>query len=211
MSLHPLIPWLMAALLGSVAGMTYAANLGDKVISLVAALTFAALAIAASLRINAPLWRPDPARPDAILVYATQRNSRLMAIVYGWGATALFAVYTLSELWWFHSWQYGLAMALIAAGLIGYVQRLCDDAHPLRRPAALNLSAWLAVGQSVAAIAGLVFLVRSGKPWGTNTDWAANHVFIAGGLAIAALSLIAPATHWRLRRQGRIAAETQHP
>src|SRR5690606_7124014 len=86
-----------------------------------AAGAFAALAIAIGLGLNQPLWTLDAHRitPEAAPV-AAQRNAKLMALVWAWGAAAMAGVYTLGGLRWQHDWQYGSGMALIALFTWGF-------------------------------------------------------------------------------------------
>lgn len=121
-------------------------------------------------------------------------------MVYGWGALALFAIYTLTELWWFHSWQYGAAMALIAAALLGFVHVLGDEESLFRSQVSLDVSAMLGLAQAAAAAVALGMLAASGKLESVKADWPANHVFVAGGLALIVISVIAAVTHFKLRR-----------
>jgi hypothetical protein len=46
----------------------------------------------------------------------------------------------------------------------------------------------------------VIFLIGNGKLAPPKTDWVANHIFLAGGLAIAALSAIAAVTQGKLAR-----------
>ena len=45
--------------------------------------------------------------------------------------------------------------------------------------------------QEIAALAGLAFLITSGKLARHNDDWIANHVFVAGGVVIVVVSALA--------------------
>jgi hypothetical protein len=54
--------------------------------------------------------------------------------------------------------------------------------------------------QGIAAVAGLVFLIGSGKLETVRPDWAANQIFLFGGLTIVGLSAIAVVTQRKLMR-----------
>ncbi len=203
MVLKSRMPVLVIAIICSVGVMAFAAATGAKFTCLGAALGFAIIAIEITVAANRPFLRDASgalkADADASL-HASQQNARMMAAVYGWGALAIFAVYGLTELWWFHSWQYGSAMALIAAALLGYDYLLGDRESHFGTPRSLDVSAVLAMAQASGAAVGLGFLVASGKIASDRPDWPANHVFLAGGLALIFISVAATITHLRLRR-----------
>lgn len=197
MSLRKFIPVLVAALLISVAVMVMGASAVDKALVAAAAAFFTVAMIAVSLVINIAAWRqPEIARDPRQALGLFRRNTRLVALVYAWGAAGLLAIYSVSGLTWRHGWQYGLAMALIAAMLVAYVQRLG------RAPELQPAPAWLTLLHAAAAASGLLFLVTSGKLDTVKRDWAANDIFLAGGAAIVILSLISALSQWRSRQGG---------
>lgn len=202
MSLQPLIPMLATVLAASVAAMTWAARAGQTVISFAAAAIFAIAVVYAARAINLRFFEDTPSVTADTAMHAARRNARLMALVYAWGGLAMLAVYTISGLRWQHGWQYGTGMALIAAGLLLYVHRLGATHTRLRAPKSLNFTAMLTLLQAIAASIALVIMAASGKLQTARSDWAANHIFVAGGLAIVAISLIAYVTHKRLRNMG---------
>lgn len=203
MSISSRLPALLFAMAATTAIMVIAAMLGAKFTSLGAALGFALIAGNSALALNQGyLGNPSGAlivNPDAPL-RASRTNARLMALIYGWGALAIFAIYALTELWWFHSWQYASAMGLIAALLMGFAYLLNDPASQFRSPIALDVSALLAVAQATGAAMGIFFLINSGKLASIKSDWPANHVFVGGGLAIIVVSIVSALTHLRLKR-----------
>jgi hypothetical protein len=123
-----------------------------------------------------------------------RRNAGLMALVYAWGAGAILGAYTLAGLRWYHYWQYGGAMALVATGLLAYAAALRSRESALATPAMLRTATGLALLQGAFAAGGLAFLAGSGKLAGTRPDWLANHVFLFGGIAVTALSAMALAS-----------------
>ena len=202
MSLQPLIPMLATLLAASVAAMTWAARTGHVPVSFAAAAMFAIAVVYAARVINLRFFESTPSVTAETAMHAARRNARLMALVYAWGGLAMLAVYKVSGLRWQHGWQYGTGMALIAAGLLVYVHRLGASNTRLRQPRMLDATAMLALLQAIAASVALAIMVAIGKLQTVKSDWAANHIFVAGGLAIVAISLIAYATHKRLRRMG---------
>lgn len=201
MSLQKLMPWLVAALLLSSGAMWWAASHGARGLSSAASLTFVLLAVATGLWINAQALA-EPGRESRAQYHMLRRNTRLTALVYAWGATAMLAIYTLSELKWRHGWQYGSAMALIAGGLLWYVHALGKPGSSLASDNSLARVGSLTVLHGTAAVGGLIFLIGSGKLATPKSDWAANDVFLAGGVAIAILAGLTARTHRRLGSDG---------
>lgn len=191
------MPWLVALLLASAATMSWAAARDLRGVSAASAFAFIAAIVAVAQIVNgAALRRPDgEARAQ---YHMLRRNTRLAAMTYAWGAAALMAVYVLGDLKWRHGWQYGAAMALIAGALLMLVDRLGRPGNVFDTPRMFARVVPLALAHAAAAAGGLVFLVGTGKLATVKGDWAANHVFLAGGLGIVALSLIAARTHRRL-------------
>ena len=191
MSLRPLLPWLLLAGALSIAAMVLGAGRGDTTNSALAAGLFAAAVIGAALWINAPLWGSAAGGSDSAFKTALICNVWIAAFVYAWGAIALFAVYSLSDLVWRHSWQYGLGAALFAVGVSLYAYRLDLETSTVLPPL------YLTALHGAAAAGGLIYLVGTGKLATHRGDWAANDVFLAGGIAIVALCLITAITQTR--------------
>ncbi len=92
-----------------------------------AAALFALQLVFAAVRVNGPAWRAQNGDPPEDEDRSPRwRNAVLAAFVYAWGATALLAIYSLSGLTWRHWWQYGAAMALLAAGIFIYANMLAS-------------------------------------------------------------------------------------
>lgn len=194
MSLQPLVPFLILVIVASVIGMVSGAADGNGVAVHAAAALCCAIICAAGVRINAPYWGAAAAEAPLLeVVHAARRNTRLAALIYAWGAGALFAVYQLSGLDWYHYYQYGLGAALFALGLLTYVHLMGQPGRQSPPPLALT---W-AHGAAIAG--GLTYLIGTGKAWSTRVDWAANAVFLWGGLAIIVLCIIAAVTQARLK------------
>lgn len=204
MSLQPLMPILALVLVLSAGGFAWFAGQAQVVIASAIANLFALVVVVVALRANRPLWEmpADRIRAEAAPV-AARRNARLIALVYAWGAAAMFAVYQLAGMRWQHGWQYGSGMALIAAAIFLYAHRLGDPASGLRNPRALNSVLKLTVLHGAGAAMGLAFLFTSGKLKSAKGDWPANLVFMAGGIAVLMLSAIAVYTHMRMKKVAR--------
>jgi len=201
MSLQRVLPWLVLALFASVVVMIVGAGRDQSMVTGLAAGTFAALAIAIGLGLNQPLWTLDAHRitPEAAPV-AAQRNAKLMALVWAWGAAAMAGVYTLGGLRWQHDWQYGSGMALIALFTWGFGLSIARAERPQTRQMLLWRGLQLTVFQGVGAAGGVIYLLATGKLMSFRPDWAASQIFLAGGVAIALLSAMAVITQRRLAR-----------
>jgi hypothetical protein len=204
MSVQPFIPWLLAGFIPAIIGQVIGARVGAPWLSGAAAAFLPAMAIAVSLKVNAPYWDRKTIDQGAVgLAVASHRNARLIAWTWAAGAASMLAVYLFSGLKWQHGWQYGLGMLLIAG--LGYLYAASLDVagSVWRQPHYLSAAAALAAAQGIAAIAGIMILVMTGKVASQRGDWAANIIFVAGGLAITVLSAIAVRTHARLSHDDR--------
>lgn len=201
-SIRKLLPWLVAALLVSVAGMAWAVARTRPALASIAAGTFTYGMILLGFWLNRSLWRlPDAAVTPQAAPVAGLRNAVMISLLYAWGAAALASVYGLSGLKWQHGWQYAAGMALIAAAVGLYARQLASPDSGLRQPSAQLAMLRLTVLHAAAAAVGLGFLFLSGKLKSPKADWAANIVFLMGGVAILALSVIAAYTQSRLTRR----------
>lgn len=204
MSLQPLMPILVLLLVMSAGSFAWFAGQSQVAVASAVANLFALLMVFIGLRTNRPLWRMPAERIKAEAApIAARRNARLIALVYAWGAAAMFAVYQLVGFRWQHGWQYGAGMALIAAVIFLYAHKLGDPASGLRRPGSLNSVLKLTVLHGAAAAMGLAFLFTSGKLKSPKGDWPANLIFMAGGLAVVMLSAIAVYTQMQMKRVAR--------
>jgi hypothetical protein len=191
---------LLAAAL-STTMMVLGVGRGDRFLPSISAGLLVALVVGTGLGINAPLWsrttRLSLAQSDlAVIREALRCNVWLAALVYAWGASALFAVYSLSDLEWRHAVQYGSGAAVIAASLAIYGMRLGRERSMSVPP--LSLTAI----HGLAAAGGLIYLIGTGKLDTVKSDWAANEVFLWGGFAIIALCMMSALTQWRITRPG---------
>lgn len=198
---------LAAALLVSVAGQWAGATTADRRVTMLYAALGALALVAAGIAANIRAWRSaTPYRTPSVaparhVIAAT--NARLIGIAWMWGAASMLAVYLFSGLKWQHGWQYGCGMALIGVAVLLYARQLTVEGlvpgPPPSHAAALGITAL----QSVAATVALLWLVFSGKLYVDKPDWAANAVFVAGGIALVVLSDLAVAVNARLDRRSR--------
>ena len=203
MPLTTLLPWIMAAIVASIAAMVTGVASDLPIFSGTAAALFAAALFATAVDVNRPWWGGAPLAPaeDDVLVVAAVRNARLLALGYFWGALALLSVYRLTALRWQHGLQYGAGMALLGWLALLYVHFVVRPGSRLRSPRALALATWLSLAHGGAALGGVLFLLVSGKINSIKDDWAANQIFLAGGVALVGLSLISAYTQLCLSRR----------
>lgn len=195
MSLRSMLPTLLLAFALSILVGVLAAARGARVPLALAAGLFAVQVLFVLVRINEPLWRATNGRSaDADWAWS---NTVLAALVYAWGATAMFAIYSLSGLAWRHWWQYGAGMALLACLALLCANYLAKRRGSLEHTTARNVLIGITAVQAAAVAAALAYLVGSGKLQTAKADWAANHVFIAGGVAIVLISIVSLLAHRR--------------
>jgi hypothetical protein len=196
MTTQRLVAALLMLLLASATAMMFAAAWQHRTLSAASAASAAIAVIAASLHFNQPFWRLEDfdSAPDAAAT-AAHGSTLLLAMIYGWGALAMLAVYQLSGLYWRHGWQYGLAMALVALVHVYVAGRIAPDSAGSGTGGPLSRAVTGAALQGFAVAAGLLWLVGSGKLTTIKGDWAANHIFIAGGFAVLCLTAIIVKTH----------------
>jgi len=193
----------IAVLLASVAGQAAAARAGHITMSYFAAIAFVLAGLQYAFTLNRSWWADsgrgiEPARDTAQPVMAA-RNAEAIGLCYGWGGLSLLAVYQLSGVHWQHGWQYGLGMVAIAA-LVMAAARLLRGASWTR--AHYRALGWASAAHGLAALAGVAWLIGSGKAQSLKGDWAANVVFLMGGLLIAGVTVMGLKTAMRLEAGG---------
>lgn len=195
-SLVPLLPWLLLAAAVSVTMMVLGAGRGDRLLPALSAGLFASLVVGTGLGINAPLWsRATAALKGPSLVRSALRcNVWLAALIYAWGASAMFGMYSLSDLVWRHAFQYAGGASVFAAGIALYGFSLGRAGGPGIPPIVLTAL------HGTAAAGGLIYLIGSDKLATLKSDWAANEVFLWGGIAVVALCTMSVLTQWRVTR-----------
>lgn len=195
MPLRPMLPAILLAFALSilVAVLAAARNAGTPLA--LAVSLFTAQILFAVVRTNAPVWRADVAPPPC--AGWAWSNSVLAALVYAWGAAAMFAVYSLSGLAWRHWWEYGVAMTLLAAATLLCTQLLTAGRAPQASSKSTVILMGLTALQAVCIGGALVYLIASGKLMTHQPDWAANQIFVAGGVMLVLVSLASLMAHWR--------------
>lgn len=197
------LTWVIA-LFGflATAVMFMTSGAAQDAIAYAAGLLFAAIVIAISAYINARYRRVQESdETQSTMRSASSDNAKMIGLVYLWGGLATLCVYYLTDLYWYHAWQYGGGMIIIAVCLFVFSRLVTKETSWFSSMRALNASAILSALQAVGALAGLIFLMSSGKLFASKSDWIANSVFLAGGLAILALSILAVHTHRALGQQ----------
>lgn len=132
---------------------------------------------------------------------------------YLWASLSMAGMYYLTDLSWYHAYEYAIYFALPAV-LAGLVARRLGSGRVGVAGGEMELN-WLrrlTVVQAVVAVLGAVYLLASGKlanPFaradaagliGLRPDWAANHVFFAGASMLFAISVLALMVLGRLRK-----------
>lgn len=195
-SLVPLLPWLLLAAALSVTMMVLGAGRGDRLLPALSAGLFASLVVGTGLGINAPLWSKATAalRGPTLVRSALRCNVWLAALIYGWGASAMFGMYSLSDLAWRHAFQYAGGASVFAAGIALYGFSLGRSGGAGIPPIVLTAL------HGLAAAGGLIYLFSAEKLSTLKSDWAANEVFLWGGIAVVALCTMSALTQWRVTR-----------
>jgi len=193
MRLTPMLPAVLLALVLSVlVGVLGVARRSELTLALAAAL-FAAQVLFVLLRVNVPLWR-SKAAAAASAAWAWD-NSVLTALTYAWGGVAMFALYSIGGLSWRHWWQYGAGMLLFAFLTMLCAGHFIGTGGATANGEGLRKLVRMTQLQVAAIIVALIYLFASGKLSTLKDDWAANEIFIAGGLTILVISLASLATY----------------
>ena len=197
MALHRLTHWISLAFVVSVVGVMSSAARGSG-LWLVGWAAFFLVVIGAVSAVMNRTHLSWPREPDTVAVSVVE-NARLTAIAYAWCGTALQAAYItpVTGLRWQHSWQYGLALALMAVLTFGYAQ-WAGQRRPAVANRALAVASLLAFIQSLLAAGIAAFLIVSGKLLTRRMDWAANQIFLFGSLVVLILALMSLATLRRI-------------
>jgi hypothetical protein len=199
---------LTAALIASVFGQWAGAATSDRRLTFAYAAFACVALVAAAVFANVKAWRarryPRSERDAALMPSSAhaiaEMNARLIGTAYAWGGASMLAVYQLSGLKWQHGWQYGCGMALVALGAFLYARQLAVEGKQSEPPPLHANATRLTALHAFAVAAGLLWLFFSGKLATPKPDWAANAVFVAGGIALVFLSDIAVAMQARLGR-----------
>ena len=185
MPTHQLWMWLMLTCVLSVAAMVTGVMIGNQALTILAGAMFAIVASVVGWRFAATA---DAAESRDVIA---ARFARLMAAAWAWAGVAMLACYYLTDLSWQHAWQYGAGMLLITGLVLAYARARLVPGSRFAASSMVRAASWMTQLQGIAAMAGVVVLALSGKLDAAKQDWAANVVFVAGGLAIFALSMAA--------------------
>jgi len=175
--------WLLVTAAMTFAAMVIGAASANQALVVVAGLLFVIVAVVSSW------W--FAARAENSVATVSARFARLIALSWGWAGAAMLGCYYLTDLSWQHAWQYGLAMVLIAGGAVWYARQRESGAPFFASSVAIRTVRAVTMLQALAAIAGVVLLVLSDKLQPEGRDWAANIIFVTGGLVIFAQSMAA--------------------
>ena len=192
---------VIVVFLASLCGTYLGASWANRWLFAASAFVFSATVTIAAFLINRRYWRgTSVADGQPVIVQALISSTQLSTLVYVWGAATLLIVYSASGLHWQHGWQYGSAMALIAAGMAYYAKLLGQNHPELITDSAIERAVVLASVQGIAVSVVLLWLVASGKIVTHRADWAANLVFVAGGLSIVCVCTFFAKTHHEFTR-----------
>jgi len=159
---------------------------------------FAVAVIVALLGVNLPLQRDTRGDLQSAGRVWGWSNSLLATLAYGWGAAAMLVVYGLSDLSWRHWWQYGAGMILLAAMAYICARSLLGERHAQPSRDGLRQLAMMTLLQAMFVILALLYLIASGALDTQKDDWAANHIFLAGGITLALISIVSLLTYRKL-------------
>lgn len=190
MRLKSMLPTLLGAFALSIFVAVMAAARHSVDVVALAALLFSLQVLLVLLRFNVPIWRGNAAAANDW----AWNNTLLAGLSYAWGAAAMFTMYSLGGLIWRHWWQYGAGMLLLGAANVLVARHLLGGVN--RDAGALRTLMLGTLAQVAAIVVALVYLFGSGKLATAKDDWAANIVFIAGGVTILIISAISLVT-WR--------------
>lgn len=120
-------------------------------------------------------------------------TARFMGIVWSWGALTLAVTYGTGILHWREWMHFFLACCALAAICLFFSSMLRNDAAKDKDdPNLLKIGRYLTIIQFAGMIIAMVGMLIDGKMTRYLTprfsDWAANHIFFFGALAIAVIS-----------------------
>lgn len=193
MTLRPPLPWLLLTLATALVAMFLAARSFQKVESALAAAAFAVILCVAAVQTNAPAWRrrQQPSAHAAITPReALRTNAFLIMLAFLWCGLAFFAVYLGTTVTWQHGWEYGSACILFGGAYAYFVNRLSNPDDALAQPFMIDRLVKLAGVLAILIGIGLAWLIGAGKLVTHKGDWAANHLFLAGGFSIMSICVM---------------------
>lgn len=191
------LPALIGLALASVTLMLYGAVYGDTAVMIAAAAAFAGITLYASWSINVRIKNSASTgdSPIRVALLSLRATSMITALVYFWGGLAMFLMYEVSGLTWQHGWQYALGMGAIGAAIAAYALGLRRANSWLNSDLAIETAIRITLLHGLAAAAALFWLLISGKLLSAKGDWAANIIFVSGGVAVAGICAIVIRTY----------------
>lgn len=117
------------------------------------------------------------------------RNALLIAMIYLWGSGGILVSYYLTDLSWYHAYQYAIYLAVPGLISIDAMRRNAGASGHEQILRNLARGRLLAVLQAVMMVLGVVYLcLWTRKFLSTEKDWAAMSVLTSGAVALACIS-----------------------
>ncbi len=191
------LTWLYLALIAGSIALTAGAILTSVPLAIAGAGIFAIAILTSAISASKTLRYAGTTISTRIKHTAAldiaRHHTLLAALSYAWAACGFAAVYLLSDLVWYHAYQYGSGAFLGACGLYFLYRRMSWAETATPPPIALTALHALAAG------GGLAYLIGTGKIVSLRTDWPGNVIFVSGGITIVLLCLIAIQAQLTLR------------
>jgi hypothetical protein len=190
------LSWVLCVLFIALAALTAGAVLNMVPLAVAGALLFCVTIVASAVSAGRTSRYVDASHSAHLKANAAldvaRHHTLLAALSYAWAACGFAAVYTLSDLVWYHAYQYGIGAFVGACGL--YYMYLQMGARETATPPPLSLTAL----HAAAATGGMSYLISSGKLLTLRSDWPGNVIFASGGVAIIVLCMSAMLAQVRL-------------
>lgn len=139
----------------------------------------------------------EPARRTAA------RHALLVGMVYLWGSAGILVSYYLTDLAWYHTYQYAAYLAVPGAVSLAVFRRHLRPASDdvIRRDLDRGRRmAWLQLAAMLVILAYMVLTEEASKGLvGDEPNWAAVDLFFCGAIALGIISIIAARDDRRLR------------
>ena len=118
--------------------------------------------------------------------------TRHMGLLWAWGALVIIITYGTGILAWSGYWQYFLTF-MVFSGLCLFLSKVLQEDHEAGRPDEKMLRVSLALAVTtlftvVIAVGAIGFARLGGVQAAESNVWAADHVFVYGGLAMAVVA-----------------------
>lgn len=195
------LPLKVAALVlvASVPALWWAADASNHPLHFATAAVAAVIAASAGALLGRSEQTPgiDAARRTAA------RHALLVAMVYLWGSAGILVSYYLTDLTWYHAYQYAAYLAVpgvISLTVFRRHRRLATD-DIIRRD--LDRGRRMALLQLAAMVLILAYMLLTDEASegliGHEPNWAAVDLFFCGAIALGLVSIIAARDDRRLR------------